>query len=451
MMRWNFLALTLIFHVNSWASSSIESYFNYNQAQSYEEPYRNITRPGDNLEQVILNQIYSAKKSIYLAVQELRLPLVARALVEKYQQGIDVRVVLEHDYNYNVLGQRDSGGDQNEYEASKLAELRAFVDLNQNGWFEKEELLKRDAIYILQDAQIPLMDDTADMSAGSGLMHHKFMIVDGVRTIVSTANFTMSCIHGDFTDSESRGNPNSMIVITSTSAAKIFLEEFYQLWGNGRRGNFGLNKTYRGPQKIKIRNTELTIQFSPTSRRFNWAESVNGLIADEISKAEVSVHSALFAFSDQNLANAMHGVHAKGASIGVIVEPKFAFRDYSELLDLMGLQMLGPSCSYEPDNNPWAFPAETAAMAIPNRGDVLHHKFAVIDGHTTIMGSQNWSDSANHVNDETLIVIKHKKISDNYTKEYERVKKSARIGPPKWLKQSIKQREKDCSVFGPQN
>ena len=45
------------------------------------------------------------------------------------------------------------------------------------------------------------------------------------------------------------------------------------------------------------------------------------------------------------------------------------------------------------------------------RGDKLHHKFAVVDNTTVITGSFNWSPSAAHQNDETLLVIKHPKLA----------------------------------------
>ena len=46
-------------------------------------------------------------------------------------------------------------------------------------------------------------------------------------------------------------------------------------------------------------------------------------------------------------------------------------------------------------------------MGVPilPKGDLLHDKFAVIDNKTVITGSHNWSEAANHGNDETLIVI----------------------------------------------
>ena len=446
MKFWQLIALsTLLLSGHGW--SSVKAYFNQNPNARYTDPYRNITRHGDNLEQVILDEIRNAKKSIFVAVQELRLPLIASALIEKKKAGLDVRVVLEHDYNFTVLSQEDNSG-EDEYEATKLNELRAFVDLNQNGIIEKTELQTRDAIYMLQQAKVPVMDDTADGSSGSGLMHHKFVVVDEKVVVTGSANFTMSCTHGDMLVPGSRGNSNSMVVIQSTAAAKLFVEEFSQMWGNGRRGNFGHNKTYRGPQTVTVRGIKITVQFSPTSARYNWEESVNGLMALHLAKAKTSVNAALFVFSDQKISNVLEKRHEAGAQIGILIEPKFAFREYSELLDVLGLRMLSPKCTYEADNQVWKNPITEGGMALSPRGDVLHHKFAVIDSKTTIVGSENWSDAANYVNDETLLVIQGAEISDLYTQEYNRIKKSSLLGPSPRIKAEILRQETACADRG---
>ena len=437
-----FLALLLISSGHCWAS--VKSYFNQNEQQTYIDPYRKIERKGDDLERIILDEIRSAKKSIFLAVQELRLPLVAQALIEKFNQGIDVRIVLEHNYNYNALDLPAPPVNE-ESEATPPSSLNIFIDTNRNGVLEKEELEARDAIYMIQKAKLPLIDDASDGTSGSGLMHHKFMIIDGKKTLVSTANFTLGCIHGDYHRPQSRGNANSLVVVNSVLFSKIFLDEFQQLWGNGRRGNFGHKKTYRGPQRVMVQDTEIIVQFSPTSQRFNWNESVNGLISKQISEARKSVRAALFVFSDQRLANTMQDVQDKGASIGVIVEPGFAWRDYSELLDLAGTRMLGPKCTYEADNNPWSKPADEFGMARPADGDMLHHKFAVIDEQVTVVGSQNWTASANHVNDETLLVIKNRSVSESYSREYRRVKRTAFMGLPRWITAQIEKNERECA------
>ncbi|WP_408097459.1 phospholipase D-like domain-containing protein [Peredibacter sp. HCB2-198] len=445
MKYWQLLTLGLV--ISTSAFGSVSAYFNQKTSTRYTDPYRNITRNGDNLEAVIIDQIASAKKSIYVAVQEIRLPLIAQALINKKKQGVDVRLVIENNYNFDVTSQRDSTED-NEHEASRVNDLVAFVDANRNGRIEKNELETRDAIYMLRAAQVPIMDDTFDASRGSGLMHHKFIIVDGKSTVVSTANFTMSCIHGDVLAPQSRGNANSMIVVQSPQFAQIFTQEFAQLWGNGRHGNFGQNKAYRPPQTVVVRGVKLTVQFSPTSARFNWEDSVNGLIAKVLSRSTQSIKAALFVFSDQRLADIMERRHDAGVNIGVIIQPSFAFREYSELLDLMGIGLLNSKCEYEPDNNPWRNPVQEAGYANLPKGDMLHHKFAVVDRRAVVVGSQNWSEAANYINDETLVVVEGIGIAEQYAREYDRIKQSASLGPNSWLVQQVKRTEASCAGKG---
>lgn len=428
------------------AHASVSAYFNHNKKSSYIDPYRQIHRPGDNLEGIILKEMDKAKTSIYVAVQELRLPTIALKLVEKQKQGVDVKVIIEHDYNFTSIDQREMP--EGEHESTRLGELHLLVDVNKNGRIEKTELEARDAIYILRKNKVPLLDDKSDVSMGSGLMHHKFVIIDNKVTIVSTANFTTSCIHGDFGAPESRGNANSMIVVNAKNFSDLFTDEFTQMWGNGKRGNFGLSKTYRGPRSVIVRGTKLTVQFSPTSRRFKWEESVNGLIATAFEKANKSFKAALFVFSDQRLSDVLQERSKQGVDVGVLIEPKFAYRDYSELLDILGVEMLTQKCEAEPGNSPWKKPSKNSGMAILPRGDVLHHKFAVMDSKSVIVGSQNWSDNANYVNDETLLVIEHATVAKQFDQEYERIKSTALLGVPPRLKNDIERIEKLCQGAG---
>ena len=432
--------LSLLITTQSWGS--VKAYFNYNQSASYTDPYRKIARQGDNLEQVILTQIASAKKTIYVAVQELRLPLVAKALAAKKAQGVDVRVVLEHDYNFTVIDQRQ--GQDNEHEATRLTDLIALVDTNRDGRASKAELEANDAVYILKAAGIPVIDDTSDGSSGSGLMHHKFMIVDGKSVLVSSANFTLSCIHGDILAPATRGNANSMMVLNSVAAADIFTEEFGQLWGNGKRGNFDHSKTYRGAQSVIVAGSRVTIQFSPTSQRYQWSESTNGLMAKYLNAAKQTIAAALFVYTDQKLSNVIEARSNAGVRTGFLVDAKFAFRDYSELLDMAGLAMYNQKCNYEPDNKPWKKPAAEIGVPQLPRGDMLHHKFAVVDNRYTIMGSQNWSDAANYINDETSIVVENPTISAQYTKEYLRLRSTSRMGVPATVQNEIKRLNEAC-------
>ena len=62
------------------------------------------------------------------------------------------------------------------------------------------------------------------------------------------------------------------------------------------------------------------------------------------------------------------------------------------------------------------------------RGDKLHHKFAVIDNRKVITGSFNWSPSAAHTNDETLLVIHSPQLAKHFTREMDRLWDNAELG-----------------------
>ena len=455
--------LALLAYVST--AFSFEVYFNQTDLNSYKDPYRNIWKQGDNLEAIIIEEILAAKKSIVVAVQELRLPGIAQALIAKQKAGVDVRVVIENKYNNDLVEVHEMitrkplrRGDEFMAKAPRphhvgsrdyyiYLELFQLVDENKNSYVTPKELLRNDAIHMLRKAKVPLIDDTADGSVGSGLMHHKFIVIDDDRVVISSANFTMSGIHGDFANPRTLGNANAMIIATSRSLADSFLDEFDLMWGGAySRSRFGLKKPYRGRQNMWVGGSKVTVQFSPTSQSMPWSYTVNGLIGDELSKSKAESLLALFVFSDQNIADILRSRAETHSSfrLGLLIEPKFAYRYYSELLDIMGIKLRTPTCDYEPDNAPWRAPRRDVGIPSLDRGDLLHHKFAVVDRSTVIMGSQNWSASANHTNDENVIVIKNKAVAKAFAYEFERLNKNSFHGIPRSLQRKIHEAERNC-------
>lgn len=427
----------------------IAAYFNYNQKNTYSTPYRNILRAGDDLEKVILEELSKAKKTVSIAVQELRLPKIAKKLVSLKEQGVDVRVVLENDYNNTIgdLGFNQFFGEVSDHSQSRYIELFNFIDINNDGKTSRQELEERDAIFILNQSSIGVVDDTADDSLGSGLMHHKFIVIDDRTVIVSTANFTLSGIHGDYSSPSSRGNPNSLVVINSKSLSKIFNQEFNLMWGTSNKSLFGKNKPNRGVQETKVNGTRIKVQFSPSSKSILYSQTVNGLISKEIGKSKSETLMALFVFSEQRIADSLKEKYERifGYKVGLILEPKFAYRNYSELLDILGIELLDENCELEYKNNPWAIPNMKAGVANLNTSDVLHHKFAVIDEKKVIMGSHNWSASANYNNDENILIIENPNTAQQYKAEYSRLAKNMRQGAPKSLLRRVKLMQDACA------
>ncbi|MEH1886636.1 DUF655 domain-containing protein [Nostoc sp.] len=426
----------------------VQVYFNHSESSEYKEPYRQQTRLGDDLEKQIVNAITHAKSTVDVAVQELRLPKVAQALVDRQKAGVKVRIILENTYSrpWSNLTSAEVGKlDKREQE--RYNEFRQFIDINQDNQLSPAEINQRDALIILQNAKIPWIDDRADGSAGSSLMHHKFVIVDNRIVIITSANFTLSDTYGDFTNPNTLGNANNLLQIDSPELASLFTEEFNILWGDGPGGKpdsrFGLEKPMRSPKQITLGNTQITVQFSPTSPTQSWSNSSNGLIGKTLDSATKSVDMALFVLSDQRLANILEKRHQQSVQIRALIEPQFAYRSYSEALDMMGVA-LSNKCKYEVDNHPWQNPITTVGVPLLPKGDLLHHKFGVIDSQTVITGSHNWSDAANNGNDETLVVIENPIVAAHYVREFARLYAKVKPGLPPGIQEKIKSEQTRC-------
>ena len=151
------------------------------------------------------------------------------------------------------------------------------------------------------------------------------------------------------------------------------------MWGDGIGGKldskFGLQKPSRQPKTIILGNSKITVNFSPTSPTQPWNISSNGLINQTLSTTTNTIDLALFVFSDQQLANTLEKLHDQKVQIRALIEPEFAYRSYSEALDMIGFS-LSDNCQYEIDNRPWKNPISTVGVPILPPGDLLHHKFS---------------------------------------------------------------------------
>lgn len=426
----------------------IQVYLNQSETSSYTDPYRQQTRAGDDLEQVIMTAIAAAQSTIDIAVQEFRLPHIAAALAERRQAGIKIRLILENTYAQPYSRYIPAQVAQlPAREQARYEEALRLIDLDGDGQLSQTEIEQRDALIMSDRAQIPRLDDTADGSAGSNLMHHKFMVVDRKTVISTSANWTMSDMHGDFKTEQSRGNANNLLKIDSPELAALFTKEFNIMWGDGP-GNkpdsrFGTKKTHRPASLVKIDSTLLQVQFSPTAKAIPWQQSSNGLIGRTLRKAKQTVDMALFVFSDQKLVNLLEPVHQTGVEIRALIEPSFAFRSYSEALDMLGVT-LTDDCKLEADNRPWQQPISTVGVPRMPPGDLLHHKFGVVDGQIVITGSHNWTEAANTGNDETVLVIYNLVVAAHYQREFERLYTNAIIGLPSAIRKKANRQLREC-------
>jgi phosphatidylserine/phosphatidylglycerophosphate/cardiolipin synthase-like enzyme len=415
---------------------SIQIYFNHDRTVGFTEPYRQKTRRGADLAAKIIAAIESAQSQIDIAVQEFQLPNIAQALATKSQTGIKIRVILEHNYSrpLSELTATDIDG-LTSREREHYQEFQQLVDLDRNGSLSPDELNQRDALIILKNAKIPILDDTADGSKGSGLMHHKFMVVDGHQVIVTSANWTTSDVYGDFSHPESEGNQNNLVAIASSDLAAAFTNEFNLMWGDGTTGNqisqFKAHKPVRTPVEVLVGKTRVLVQFSPTSQQQAWEDSSNGSIGKLLGTSQQQVDLALFVFSEPTLGNILQTQSQHGVKVRGLIDRQFAYREYSSALSLMG----GDSQNLCQTNSNNLQLSNTIGVPTLPTGDLLHHKFAIIDRRTVITGSHNWSNAANYHNDETLLVIQdNPTVAAHFDREFNRLYEHAIVGIPARVK-----------------
>lgn len=394
--------------------AGIEVAFNHAAQQRYRSPITGRMRQGQDLEAFVITALEGAEAEILVAVQELSLPRIAELLVAKHRQGVRVRVVLE-----------------NTYSTPWSQELRQTLPPHQRHRHDQLEALGwGDAVAMLREAGVPLIDDTADGSRGSGLMHHKFVVIDRKVVITGSANFTPSGIHGDPDDSRSRGNVNHLLRFSSAELAEVFVEEFERLWGDGPGGaldsRFGIAKQSGGPRTVQMGSTSVTVLFAPHRR----SDPNNGLelLRQQLQQAHRQVDMALFVFSDQTLADTLAALRQQGVRLRLLADPGFANRSFSEVMDLLGVALPDRHCKLEAGNAPWKAPLEGVGTPRLAAGDKLHHKLALIDGRTVISGSFNWSPSAAHQNDETLLLIRSPLLARHFEREIERLWRGAELG-----------------------
>jgi phosphatidylserine/phosphatidylglycerophosphate/cardiolipin synthase-like enzyme len=110
----------------------------------------------------------------------------------------------------------------------------------------------------------------------------------------------------------------------------------------------------------------------------------------------------------------------------------------------MGIALPDRQCRMEAGNNPWAGAIATVGTPLLPDGDKLHHKFGIVDGHTVITGSQNWSAAANHSNDENLLVIQNVTVAAHFQREFDRLYSTAALGIPGWLRSKVEEQTSHC-------
>jgi len=210
------------------------------------------------------------------------------------------------------------------------------------------------------------------------LMHHKFAVADVGSVWTGSANWT---------DSGFNRNANDALVLPSVGVAQRFEQAFERLFKDGR---FGKTTLGLDPGPVVLGSSTVAVFFAPN-------DQLETELVRQLQRARSRVVLALFYYTNDRLHKALLDALARGVRVEALWERRgWRACELSEVDQMLALGV---------------------GQFMPLEG-VLHHKFAVIDGHTVLTGSANWTASAFKRNDENLLVIEDEGVARRYLNRF---------------------------------
>lgn len=244
------------------------------------------------------------------------------------------------------------------------------------------------------DPSIPVLFRTD--GEGSG-MHNKFLSIDADHDELAwvwtgSTNWTQNGLFDDY---------NNMVFIQDRPLALAYRTEFEEMWGgtgalpDAANSRFGADKTNNTPHTFNVDGVPIECWFSPS-------DGTTARLVDAIDGAQHDVRAALFAFTNDDLGDALLDAHQRP---GVTVR-----------LDLEEAVV--------PGTEGWYLASNGVDVASHSSDAVqLHHKYAIIDEGSAddplvITGSHNWSWFAETINDENTLVIHDATVANLFYQEW---------------------------------
>jgi phosphatidylserine/phosphatidylglycerophosphate/cardiolipin synthase-like enzyme len=239
--------------------------------------------PSNAIKSKLVELLETAQRSIVVCVFELNLPEVIETLVEKHKSGVDVRVIVDADYQHEK---------------------------------EMKELYR---------AEVPVHFDER-----RAFMHNKFAVIDGLRVWTGSYNFTSNGTYK---------NDNNAILIESEDLAENYTKEFDEMWNHNRgffsSEGFGPKSSASTPNpKIEFSEFELENYFAPEDR-------IEPKILREISAAQKTIHVLAFSYTSDSIEALMKSKLRDGVLVKTLFHGSGAKTEYSAFA---GLKKAGADC-----------------------------------------------------------------------------------------------------------
>ncbi len=235
---------------------------------------------------------------------------------------------------------------------------------------------------ILIEAGIPVIGDERD-----GLMHDKFIIIDRSEVWMGSMNFT---------DGGAYDDNNNLMRIHSTRMAENYIKEFEEMFVDGRFGDDVVAETPH--PTMTIDNTRVDIYFSPD-------DGVLAALVPVLDGAQDSIYFLAYSFTSNQLGDIVRQKAAAGLTVAGVMEDE-------QVRSNQGTE-------YDP------FRQANLDVRIDGIDGLMHHKVFVVDEQIVVLGSYNFSQSAEERNDENIIIIYDPVIAEQFVLEFQRVYEQA--------------------------
>jgi phosphatidylserine/phosphatidylglycerophosphate/cardiolipin synthase-like enzyme len=220
------------------------------------------------------------------------------------------------------------------------------------------------------------------------LMHNKFMIVDEAVLLTGSANYTENGLGLD---------NNYLIRLEDPRLAKVYLDEFNSMFEGGQFGSDDLQSS--GVKPFEIEGSTVEVLFSPE-------DQVEEKLLSLAGEADTSIHFLAYTFTLDKLGQALTDKYRSGVEVRGVFEG----------------EMLPGSTGTEYDR----FRRAGMDIRLDGNPGLMHEKLMIFDGEIIVIGSYNFTRTADERNDENLLVIHDAALAGRFEQEFKRVFESAK-------------------------
>ena len=294
----------------------------------------------DRIPVSLVGAIDRTRRTLLLAIYDLRLSEVADAILRAKARGVDVRLIYDEGHTKPAAPGAGSG---------PSPEYQALVDAG-----VATRLLKGGGSF--------------------GIMHHKYAVFDGELLMTGSFNWTRAADTRNF---------ENAVFKTDKALIDGFTRNWTWMWGFGQApaaagepAGAGLGQPPADPLRpVSFGGGKFPrYAFSPQG-------GVEDMLVDAIARSRRTIDVSIFSFYAQRVADALIAAKARGVAVRVVGDSSQARRSQAMLsLSRAGVPL---------------------RLSSGREGSgAMHHKYALFDGAMLMSGSYNFSQNAELYNFE---------------------------------------------------